>query len=949
MHRFASLSVVALLSCTATPDLSEAPSEKRTAADAISTLRRLGAVRPVATAKRLTALLPERASAALRLGEGDAWIEVTPDGMRDTEGTTSAFGDGDATVFVGAARDVDLVYVHDAGRVEELRLARTTSAAVRSTWHLRKGPGISTFQIVDGRIEAVDHRGVVRVQSEAAFAIDSRGTSRPLQLALQGSTVVATLDVTGMVAPIAVDPAWVAAAAPSGLARVDTPMVLLSNGKVLLAGGSSIGSASAYSTASVYDPSTNTWTATMNSLAGPRAEHTATKLGTDKVALIAGYGSNDLSTIEVYDEGTNSFGTAVTMPQITVPGPFTTAARRKHGAVRLASGEVLVIGGQVGSTMTDSLVVLPLSGTGPSLLGTPLPERLQEPNVLLLADGRVLVAGGATTTGSGGVRYTKRAFTITISGASASIAPLDFLPVGRVRALPLVAPVGPHAGRAMFVGGAVSSLSSENTLITSQGGVVYDATAGKWLPIPLMATKRFLSAGGLLPGGRVLVTGGSSDTFINGTANQDAEILDLATMTWKSAGKMLEPRGGHSAQVLADGSALLLGGVSAITDGFLTLSTGAERFTVQTSGAACAADGECSSGFCADGVCCDKACKGQCEACDGATSKGTCTPVTGAPRGGRAKCAVEIGADPGCALACNGVDVAACNYPGAAATCSANGCVAGRETHASTCDGAGKCKDVPRACGDYACDATTCKTACTTKADCTNAAHFCEAGKCIPQQASGSPCARDEACATGLCVDGTCCESKCDGQCQACDVPGQAGKCVPLKGKPHGARADCAKDATDACKSNACDGSNTAACAGTVGPCSSYACDDVVKACKTTCAADVDCGSGFACDTTNGKCVPRTSRCIGNAEIQSADGTKSKCTAFICRDGACLDKCTSTDECQNGFLCNGTACVTNSGAATTDEGGGCSYGARRSSAWAALAVLIGLARRRRTR
>lgn len=705
------------------------------------------------------------------------------------------------------------------------------------------------------------------------------------------------------------------------------------------------------STAEVYDPTTNTWTATTNTMAGPRAEHTATHHGgtSKKVVLVGGYDTNDLSTVEVYDETTNSFGPLQTMPTSTA-GPLTEAKRRDHAAVRLPDGRILIIGGRVGSYYLDTMFLVTDGVVAATNLDAKAPNPIGGPGAVLLPDGKVLVISGTSLDG-GGERYMRTSFTISVAGTTATVTPRAELPVARLRSIGFVANVGPNKDRAMFVGGAITSATSEKTRVASEGGVMYDAAANTWLPLPLMASKRTFAAGGLLPGGRFLISGGAGDIVISGTANQDAEVLDFATMTWKSAGKMLEPRGAHTSAVLNDGSVLFQGGVRAITDGFITLTTGAERFTLQASSAACSADGECSSGFCADGVCCDKACAGQCEACDIAGSVGTCKPVVGEPRGKREKCRVDATSDPGCGLACNGSNTTACQYPAAAAACSSDACASGRETHVSTCDGAGKCKDVPKACGDYGCDTKTCKTTCVTRADCTNPAHFCEAGKCIPQQANGSACTREEACASGLCVDGTCCESKCDGQCQACDVPGQAGRCIAIKGKPHGARSDCEKDASDACKSKVCDGTNTAACAGTVGPCVNYACDDINKICKRVCAADPDCGSGFQCEPATGNCVPRTSRCVDSGELQSADGTRAKCNAFICRDGVCLNKCTSTNDCQNGFVCDGAGVCTPNAGQTSEDAGGCAMGTTSAPlpGLAAFLIALGLLHRRTRR
>src|SRR5262249_11272553 len=39
----------------------------------------------------------------------------------------------------------------------------------------------------------------------------------------------------------------------------------------------------------------------------------------------------------------------------------------------------------------------------------------------------------------------------------------------------------------------------------------------------------------------------------------------------------------------------------------------------------------------------------------------------------------------------------------------------------------------------------------------------------------GDPCAAGDTCATGFCVDGYCCDQKCDNTCMACSVPGYLG------------------------------------------------------------------------------------------------------------------------------------------------------------------------------
>src|SRR5262249_55454142 len=149
-------------------------------------------------------------------------------------------------------------------------------------------------------------------------------------------------------------------------------------------------------------------------------------------------------------------------------------------------------------------------------------------------------------------------------------------------------------------------------------------------------------------------------------------------------------------------------------------------------------------------------------------------------------------------------------------------------------------------------------------------------------------------CSSGFCADGRCCDSVCDGQCEACDIANAEGSCSAVLGAPHGNRPPCASgSAQNACSSAACDGVKKTSCENFVGAsvacraasctegiqtlaaacdgkgacpaaitksCAPYVCD--VSSCKTSCATDSDCavGSGH-CD--KGACV-LTATCDGD-------------------------------------------------------------------------------------
>lgn len=142
--------------------------------------------------------------------------------------------------------------------------------------------------------------------------------------------------------------------------RFDATATRLPNGKVLIAGGSPTNGVGAIQTATVFDPATNTYTATSNNLHSPRANHTATLLPNGKVLIAGGRddADNRQATLELYDQVTNTFATIV--------GVSLGAARASHTATLLPNGNVLIAGGS-GNTVVDlfltsSNLVTTLSG-----------------------------------------------------------------------------------------------------------------------------------------------------------------------------------------------------------------------------------------------------------------------------------------------------------------------------------------------------------------------------------------------------------------------------------------------------------------------------------------------------------------------------------------------------------------------------------------------------------
>ena len=146
---------------------------------------------------------------------------------------------------------------------------------------------------------------------------------------------------------------------------------------------------------------------------------------------------------------------------------------------------------------------------------------------------------------------------------------------------------------------------------------------------------------------------------------------------------------------------------------------------------------------------------------------------------------------------------------------------------------------------------------------------------CRVQATLGDACTTGIECGSGYCVDGVCCDSQCDSQCEACDVI--SGTCTAVIGAPHGSRPACAGDVQCG---GACDGSSRESCA--------Y--DD----------SSVACEDGLTC-TTDDRC-DGAGACVGGARNPCDDG--DPCTSDSCDDLA--DACDHDD---GGGCAIGGACV----------------------------------------
>jgi len=176
-------------------------------------------------------------------------------------------------------------------------------------------------------------------------------------------------------------------------ARLGHTATLLTDGRVLVAGGYRVDISGNFvnmlASAELYNPGSRTWTVTANMI-GVRIGHTATRLLDGRVLVAGGGSSGDgdggpLASAELYDPGTESW---------TATGGMIEAGPG-HRATLLADGRVLVTGR--GSSGSSAELYDPSSGSW-AATGNMVEGRFG-PTATLLPDGKVLVVGGNSNSG----------------------------------------------------------------------------------------------------------------------------------------------------------------------------------------------------------------------------------------------------------------------------------------------------------------------------------------------------------------------------------------------------------------------------------------------------------------------------------------------------------------------------------------------------------------------
>jgi hypothetical protein len=254
--------------------------------------------------------------------------------------------------------------------------------------------------------------------------------------------------------------------------------------------------------------------------------------------------------------------------------------RSNFALTALADGRLLAVGGAgpTGALMTDCEIYDPVArawtATAPMPMAWPFPE------LVLLADGRVLLAG--LSAGSPLI-FDPSTAAWASAAARSRTTPLNhavLLADGRVflmgRGVTIAEILDPSTNTwadtsaldADRSDGTLTLLADGRVLVAggfrlggtaATTGVVYDPTTDSWTTTgPLVQTRRFHSASRLLDG-RVFIAGGGS-LVSPYPALGSAEIYDPTTNAWTATAGSMVARTDHTATLLSSGQVLLAGG-----------------------------------------------------------------------------------------------------------------------------------------------------------------------------------------------------------------------------------------------------------------------------------------------------------------------------------------------------------------------------------------------------
>ncbi len=217
--------------------------------------------------------------------------------------------------------------------------------------------------------------------------------------------------------------------------------------------------------------------------------------------------------------------------------------RMYHSATLLADGRVLVAGGQ-GTTGYVYIAEIYDPATETWSTTGSMNFKHKEHAAALLPDGRVLVAGG-----QGEVFYNRCEIYDPVTNTWTASAQMNHM---RMRHTATALP----DGRILVTGGYGNS-GVTGPLYSAE---IYDSATGLWSLTANMSVSRYYQTATLLADGTVFVAGGYGSNGASSGIRNEGEIFNPATGQWSSTANMSFTRYLHASALLSDGRVLVAGG-----------------------------------------------------------------------------------------------------------------------------------------------------------------------------------------------------------------------------------------------------------------------------------------------------------------------------------------------------------------------------------------------------
>jgi MYXO-CTERM domain-containing protein len=433
-------------------------------------------------------------------------------------------------VYRGAVAGGDLLYKLTPTHVDEYVYLREPPAHLRREFEFDTGSAVWTLREADTNIEALGKDGIARLRLSAPLARAADGQRRRGTVHISGRTIVLDIDLTGLAAPILVDPDWSTTGTMTvshwGDAAWRRP-----DGRVMAVGGCA--------------------------LTGCPTNFTNTACG------------QVLANSDLWDPASGTWTSAAAM----------LTARTTFAGVPFPSGDMMVAGGCTATgctqmndaglceaqpcTQATNLAEIYSYATGAWIAAGALSSpRYASMGVPLGANGDALIAGGCDAPASGGADLPCTSSVERWSAATKTWSEQAPLPAPRGFGTATVL----ADGRVLVVGGCADPLCT--TVLGD--AAVYDPVANSWAAAGTMSSPRAGHTATLLNDGTVLVAGGCTDATCT-TALKTVDIwsasggLDGGTdggvgSQFVAGPPMAGAKHHHTASLLRNGEVLMAGG-----------------------------------------------------------------------------------------------------------------------------------------------------------------------------------------------------------------------------------------------------------------------------------------------------------------------------------------------------------------------------------------------------